>query len=63
VTETLKHWLQDPDLASLRPGLARMGMPRDEAKVWDAFWNDVRATLAEARQSLKPELLPPPKER
>jgi tetratricopeptide (TPR) repeat protein len=52
----LTHWLRDPDLSALRPGLARSGMPAGERAQWDALWADVKATIAMARQS------PPPSE-
>ncbi len=46
----LTHWLVDGDLAGLRTGMGRIGMPAAERGEWDALWADVRATLAEARK-------------
>lgn len=46
----LEHWLADRDLAGLRQGQGRIGMPAAERGEWDALWADVRATLAEARK-------------
>ena len=58
VTARLTHWLKDSDFNGTRPGLLRIGMPAVERAEWDAFWTDVKATLAEAR---KPAPAPRPK--
>ena len=52
----LAHWLDDPDLQSLRPGLARIAMSAAERAACDRLWADVRSTLA----GLPPPPLPPP---
>lgn len=46
----LAHWLADSDLAGVRPGLNRVGMPAEERAAWDALWADVKATLALAQK-------------
>jgi serine/threonine-protein kinase len=48
---TLDDWLRDPDLAALRPGWRRMGMPARERAEWDALWAEVEATLARTQGS------------
>ncbi|HVK12356.1 MAG TPA: tetratricopeptide repeat protein [Gemmataceae bacterium] len=50
----LALWLQDPSLAGLRPGVMRIGMSGPERAQWDAFWSEVRTTLAEVGKSLRP---------
>jgi serine/threonine protein kinase len=55
--EWLSSWLEDPDLAGLRPGPGRIDLPADERSAWDAFWADVRATLERARKT--PAATPP----
>jgi tetratricopeptide (TPR) repeat protein len=46
----LARMLMDADLASLRPGMARMDMPARERAEWDALWADIKATSANLRQ-------------
>jgi serine/threonine-protein kinase len=59
----LGSWLGDSDLATTRPGVARIGMPADERVEWDGLWADVRVALAEARKPApQPETAPPPRE-
>jgi tetratricopeptide (TPR) repeat protein len=57
----ISHWLKDPDLAGLRPGLLRIGVPLAERQELDKFWAEVKATLAEANQPPKREVLPVPR--
>lgn len=58
----LTTWQKDTDLSSVRPGLARPGMPSGERDEWDAFWADVRVTLADAKKPPPlPEVAPPPR--
>ena len=45
-------WLRDTDLAAMRPGAARDDLPAGERPAWDAFWADVRATIAIAQKPL-----------
>jgi tetratricopeptide (TPR) repeat protein len=42
----LAHWLEDPDLAGVRPGPKQVAMPAVERAAWDTLWADVKATLA-----------------
>jgi hypothetical protein len=59
----LAHWLGDSDLTATRPGLSRIGLPAAERAEWDAFWADVRSTMAEAgKPAPPPETAPPPRE-
>jgi hypothetical protein len=59
--DRLSGWLTDPDLAGVRPGLARIGLSAAERAAWDALWADVRATLAAVRQPPPREMAPPPR--
>lgn len=55
--DRMSQWLDDSDLAGVRPGQGRFDLPVDERLAWDAFWADVRATLEQAR---KPPAAKPP---
>jgi Tfp pilus assembly protein PilF len=46
----LAHWLADPNLAGVRPGKSWSALPAEERAEWDAFWGQVRATLAAAQK-------------
>jgi tetratricopeptide (TPR) repeat protein len=48
--DRLSRWLEDSDLAGVRPGPGRVDLPADERSAWDALWADVRATLERARK-------------
>jgi tetratricopeptide (TPR) repeat protein len=50
VQQTLEHWKQDPDLASVRGDAALAKLPADEQPGWRQLWADVEKTLARARQ-------------
>jgi tetratricopeptide (TPR) repeat protein len=43
-------WLEDSDLAGVRPGGRGIDGSGDERQAWDAFWAKVRATIAVARK-------------
>jgi WD40 repeat protein/serine/threonine protein kinase len=61
---SLENWLVDPDLSSLRSGLARIPMPAEERIEWDKLWVDVRGIIAELSKSPEPtETAPPPREK
>jgi len=61
-SETLSHWLKDSDLTGTQGWLGRTGMPSNERAEWDAFWEDVKATLAEAQKPAPPpEVAPAPR--
>jgi tetratricopeptide (TPR) repeat protein len=49
VRETLQHWQQDPDLASLRGKEALARLPAAERDAWTALWADVAAVVKRAR--------------
>jgi len=49
--QMLPHWLQDPDLASLRDEKNLAALPGEEQQALRAFWSDVAAVLARARES------------
>ena len=42
-------WLEDSDLAGVRPGASGVSLPAAEWHTWDEFWAEVRATIAVAR--------------
>jgi eukaryotic-like serine/threonine-protein kinase len=42
-------WLEDSDLAGVRPGASGVSLPAAERQTWDEFWAKVRATIAVAR--------------
>ncbi len=44
----MRHWLRDADLASVRDPERLAALPPEERERWEAFWADVRATLAKA---------------
>jgi serine/threonine-protein kinase len=48
VRQTLTHWQQDTDLASVRDRAALDELPDDEGQQWHALWRDVAALLAKA---------------
>jgi tetratricopeptide (TPR) repeat protein len=48
IEATLKHWLQDPDLASVRDVSTLDALPDDEARQWRDLWGDVRNLLNQA---------------
>jgi hypothetical protein len=48
IEATLKHWLQDPDLASVRDESAHNTLPDDERQQWQSLWDDVRKLLNRA---------------
>jgi Flp pilus assembly protein TadD len=58
VAAMLAHWLEDSDLAGVRPGPGRIDLPADERSAWEALWGEVRATLTRA-QARKPATTPP----
>ena len=39
----LLYWLDDSDLAGVRPGPGRIDLPAVERAAWDSFWAEVRA--------------------
>ena len=45
---SLRHWLDDTDLASIRDEAALAKLPEAERDALRALWRDVRALLAEA---------------
>jgi tetratricopeptide (TPR) repeat protein len=48
VRQTLTHWRQDSDLASVRDPAALAQLPDDERGAWRSLWDDVNALLARA---------------
>ena len=44
----LEHWLEDPDLVSVRDAGALDGLPDEERQQWRRLWDDVRRLLAKA---------------
>jgi tetratricopeptide (TPR) repeat protein len=49
VRQRLRHWQQDPDLASVRDPKALDRLPDDERRAWRRLWDDVAALLAGTR--------------
>jgi tetratricopeptide (TPR) repeat protein len=58
--DVLTWWWSDPDLSHTRPGADRPFLSAAERAEWDAFWDDVRAAVNEARPA-PPHLAPPPR--
>lgn len=50
---TLGHWLWDADLSSVRDPKRLEALPPEERERWEAFWADVRATLAKAAAGVR----------
>jgi serine/threonine-protein kinase len=53
VQTRMKHWQQDPDLASVRHAANLAQLPGDEGKVWQQLWTDVESLLRRARAAAK----------
>jgi hypothetical protein len=58
VHATMRHWLQDADLASVREPAGLDGLPTDERVGWVGLWTAVR-DLRDA--TAPPEQAPPPR--
>jgi tetratricopeptide (TPR) repeat protein len=58
----LTNLLEESHFAWVRPGLMRIGLPAAERAEWDAFWDELRATLSEAGKPPPPDVAPPPRE-
>jgi serine/threonine-protein kinase len=58
---SLEYWLNDADLAGVRPGPGRIDLPAEERAAWDALWADVRTTLDRARSASSPDPSPAPR--
>jgi tetratricopeptide (TPR) repeat protein len=54
VQQTLRHWQQDTDLASVRDAASLAKLPQAEREAWQELWAEV-ATLADAAQQKKPK--------
>jgi hypothetical protein len=48
IANTLKHWQQDADLASVRDATAVAKLPADERDGWRSLWRNVDASIAKA---------------
>jgi hypothetical protein len=56
VTQALRHWQQDPDLAGVRGPKALAKLPEAERPAWQKLWDDIQHTLTKAQgQSPAPE--------
>jgi hypothetical protein len=42
IHETMKHWLGDSDLVSVRDATALAALPQAEQDAWNKLWADVR---------------------
>jgi serine/threonine-protein kinase len=49
VVETLEHWREDSDLASVRDPAALAKLPEGEQKAWVALWQEVDSLLKKGR--------------
>jgi serine/threonine protein kinase len=45
IAATLKHWLEDPDLVSVRDASALDALPSEERQQWRGLWKDVQRLL------------------
>jgi serine/threonine protein kinase/Flp pilus assembly protein TadD len=43
VSQTLRHWLDDPDLNGVRDQWALAGLPEPERRAWQELWQQVKA--------------------
>jgi RNA polymerase sigma-70 factor (ECF subfamily) len=48
ITQKLKHWQQDPDLAGVRDAEDLARLPEEEQKAWRELWSDVATQLKNA---------------
>jgi hypothetical protein len=55
VTNTLWHWLADPDFAGVRGPEALAKLPEAERQPWQQLWGDVADTIARAQGKTTPE--------
>jgi hypothetical protein len=53
VRKTLRHWMEDADLAGVREKDALGKLPEAERAEWQMLWGDVEATLKKAGDSGK----------
>ena len=53
------HWLDDADLAGVRPGDTKVDLTADERPAWESFWADVRSTLRAAKKPVSPPVPAP----
>jgi hypothetical protein len=53
VQQTLKHWQQDPDLASVRGKEALAQLPEAERAAWQQLWADVEKLLQKTQEDSK----------
>jgi hypothetical protein len=51
ITQQLKRWQQDPDLAGVRDAEDLARLPEDEQKAWRELWSDVAALLKKAESN------------
>jgi len=58
LAKTLRHWLQDTDLAAVRDESSLARLPIDEKQAWSKFWAEVRETLRKANQQPATEKKP-----
>jgi serine/threonine protein kinase/tetratricopeptide (TPR) repeat protein len=51
ITQKLRHWQEDGDLARVRGPEPLAKLPADERQQWEKLWQDVAATLARAEKT------------
>jgi hypothetical protein len=54
ISQTLKHWQVDTDLAGIREEKELAKLPEDERKDWQSLWAGVAALLEKARTAAGP---------
>jgi hypothetical protein len=54
VSQTLRHWKVDSDLAGIRDETALKALSEDEQKACRALWAEVDALLAKVRAGTAP---------
>jgi hypothetical protein len=54
VQKTLRHWQEDPDLATVRDPASLAKLPQAEREAWQKLWGDLAALLDVASQQQKP---------
>jgi hypothetical protein len=60
VQQTLRHWQQDPDLASVRDKEALAQLPEAERAAWQEFWAEVESLRQKTQKGTKEKGTAPP---
>jgi tetratricopeptide (TPR) repeat protein len=57
VVQSLKHWQEDPDLASVRDKEHVKKLPAEEQETWKKLWADVEAVLKNVGEEAKQQFI------